>query len=154
MARALPPEAMASLQHLQVVLHGGDGDDIVALVLQCIDVGAKLDQRARHRNVPAIGRHHQRRAAEAVAGIDVLAVPDRPLDLARAAADHGGMQIGIGGDFLGAWRRLRLRGEAGRGEHRLPRRSSLAAICVAMNPANLLFSSFCETAAVTAGALA
>ncbi len=107
MAAVLPPEANGELQHLQVVEDRGDGDDVVGLALQSVEVGAGLDERARRGMLALEGRHHQRRAAMAVAGVEIAAACGELLDRGSVALGGGGMQAGVGGKVALCGRDLR-----------------------------------------------
>ena len=96
--------------------HGGDGDDVVGVILQCIDVRAGRGQRAQRVLLARVGGHVQRRAAMAVARVDRIhcAAGDQRLDARRVAALRGIEQSAVAHDIGGGGRHLRL--ERGRRE--------------------------------------
>ena len=93
------------LEHFEVVVDCGDGDDVVALGVERVGIGAKPDERARRPVLPAESCDVQRRAAVGVLDIRLLAFGDELFDLGDIAARGGVMQTGIDAQFpLGRWR--------------------------------------------------
>ena len=99
------------LQRRDVVGYRGDGDDVIAVILQRIHIGAGGGQRAQGVMLACVSGHVQRRAAMAVAGIDrigVAASGQQRLDARRVAALRGIEQSVVAHDIGGGGRHLRL----------------------------------------------
>jgi hypothetical protein len=94
-------------QRRHVVVHGGNRHDVVAVILQRVDVGAGGSQRAHGVMAARIGRDVQRRAAMTVARVDRSAARDQRLDARHITALRGVEQPGIAHDVGGGGRYLR-----------------------------------------------
>ena len=118
--RALAPPSSAMLEHLDVVVDGRDGQDVVALGVERIGIGAEPEERARRRVMLAVDRDVQRRAAVRILDVHPLAGGDQALDLGDVAAGGGGMQAGIDLEVALARRRLGRRHAVGEPRARWP----------------------------------
>jgi hypothetical protein len=94
------------LQHLDIVLHRGDGDDVVVLRVHRIRVGAETQQRLHHRVLAAERGDVQRRAAVGILEVRLLAFGNQLFDLGDIAVGGGGVQAGIDLQFTLGWRGL------------------------------------------------
>ena len=83
------------LQHFEIVLHRRDGDDVVALRVHRVRIGAEPQERLRRGMLTAEGGDVQRRAAVGILEVRLLAIGDQPFDLRNVAIGGGGMQAGV-----------------------------------------------------------
>ena len=83
------------VEHVEVVLRRRDGQDVVALGVERVGIGAEADERARRGMVLAEYGDVQRRAAVGILDVRPLAGGDQPLDLGDVASGGGGVQAGI-----------------------------------------------------------
>ena len=95
------------LEHLEVVVHGRDGDDVVALGVERVRIGAEPDERVRRRVLAQKRRDMQRGAAVGVLDVRFLARGDQLLDLGDVAARCCVVQAGIDAQLPLARRGLR-----------------------------------------------
>src|SRR5262249_42571622 len=95
------------LQQFEVVVHGRDGDDVVALGIERVWVGAEPDEGARCRILAQKRGYVQRRAAVGVLNVGLFALGDQLLDLSGVAARGGVVEAGIDAQLPLARRRLR-----------------------------------------------
>jgi hypothetical protein len=114
-------------QSFEIVRHGGDGDDVVAVDLQCVRVGAALDQRAGGVVPLEIDRDVKRGAASRVLDVRPLALGDQLLDLGDVALGRGFVQSGVDADVIGG------RGGLGMGRRREKQSQKLTGPDRAMN---------------------
>jgi len=83
------------LQQFEVVVYGRDGDDVVALGIERVWVGAESDEGARRRILTQKRGNMQRRAAVGVLNVGLFALGDQLLDLSGIAACGGVVEAGI-----------------------------------------------------------
>ena len=95
------------LQQFEVVVYGRDGDDVVALGIERVWVGAESDEGARRRILTQKRGNMQRRAAVGVLNVGLFALGDQLLDLSGIAACGGVVEAGIDAQLPLARRRLR-----------------------------------------------
>jgi len=94
-------------EHFEVVVHGRDGDDVVALGIERVRVGAEPEEGARCRILAQKGGDVQRRAAVGVLDVGLFALGDQLLDLGGVAARGGIVKTGIDAQLPLARRGLR-----------------------------------------------
>ena len=110
----LPGAGTQSQQHAQRVLivgYRGNGHAVIAVLVQQIDIGAGLHQRANRGVLSGEGRHMQRCAAVAVAGIEVGCGGNDFFNLGHIALVGGRVQAFVGGHLGG------VGGDLGCGRH-------------------------------------
>ena len=129
-------------QRLFVVGHGGDGDGVVAVVLQQAEIGTGRGQRADRLALAREGGHVQRRAAMAVARVDCGACGQQRAQRGQVAAVRGGVQAGVARRFLRRRRHL--------GQHRQRRRPRRPAAATARRGASLAAASLSASSAAIA----
>ena len=101
-------------EHFKVVVHGRDGDDVVALGIERVGIGAEPDEGARRLVLAQKRGNVQRRAAVGVLDGGLFALADQLLDLGGVAARGGVVKPGI--DAQLPLRRRGLRPARGAGE--------------------------------------
>ena len=82
-------------EHFEVVVHGRDGDDVVALGIESVRIGAEPEEGARCRILAQKGGDVQWRAAVGVLNVGLFALGDQLLDLGGVAARGGIVKTGI-----------------------------------------------------------
>jgi len=94
------------LEHFAIVVHGRDGDDVVALGIERVGIGAEPDERACRVMLAQEGGNVQRGAAAGVLDVRLFAFGDQLLDLGGVAARGRVVQSGIDAQLPLARRRL------------------------------------------------
>jgi len=94
-------------EHFEVVVHGRDGDDVVALGIERVRVGAEPEEGARRLVLAQKRGDVQRRAAVGVLDVGLFALGDQLLDLGGVAARGGIVKPGIDAQLPLARRGLR-----------------------------------------------
>jgi hypothetical protein len=105
--RCLAAKLQCELEHRHVIGDGGNGDDVVALRLERVGVGAATCQSLGGAGLFEESRDMQRCAAVTIAGIDQCAGGAEALDRGDVACGAGRVQALIGGNFGRAGRNLR-----------------------------------------------
>jgi hypothetical protein len=86
-------------QRFHVIGHRGDGDAIVAIVLQQVDVGARVGERLDRRALPGEDGDMERRAAAPIPCVEVHPGSGKPVHFCDVALRGGGVQALVRGDF-------------------------------------------------------
>ena len=102
------------LEHRHVVGNRRNGDDVVALAVERVRIGAERHEFHGRGILLGEGGDVEGRAAVRVAHVHIGAVLDEPLDRRRIAARRRRVKAVIGGEFGRVRRRLRTGGEAER----------------------------------------
>ena len=101
------------LKHRHVVGDRCNGDDVIAVDVQLVRIGAEPDQGARGIVLLLIDRDMQRRAMTRVERFLVFGSRDARFDIGDVATGGGGMQAAIGAQFGLGRRDLRRRRQHG-----------------------------------------
>jgi hypothetical protein len=96
--------------HARIVLDGRNGDRVIAVVFQGVDVCPAGDESTDGVVMGLESRDMERRAAGLVTNIGVDALRQQSTNLDRIAARRGSVQARIGCTLARARRRLRLHG--------------------------------------------
>ncbi len=99
-------EIEGELHQVGIARDGGDGDDIVALPVLGVHVGAALGQGPDCGILRAEGRDDHRRPAAAVARVHLGAFGDQPADRRHVAVKGGAVEAVITRDLGGGGRGL------------------------------------------------
>ena len=97
-SRRIGPAGERELEQLHVIVDGRERQDVEALHVAGIGIGAALEQRLDRRVVLAICRDEERGAAVGILDVGVFAVADELLDLGHLAIGGGGVQAGVDRD--------------------------------------------------------
>ena len=90
----------------RIIRHRGNGDRIVALVVECIDLGPASGRSLHRAALPREGGDMERRASIAIAHISIDAVGDHLPDRVDGTNGRGDMQAGIAGHLSRTRRNL------------------------------------------------
>ena len=96
--RALGAAVERDLEHLDIVLDRCDGQDVEALHVARIGIGAAARSSARRRVMLAVCGDEQRRAAVSILDVRFSPSADELLDLGHLAIGGGGVQAGVDRD--------------------------------------------------------
>src|SRR5437868_7352169 len=97
----------SEIEHLKIIVHRRYRENVVALGIECIRIGAQPQERPRGAVLAQKRGDVQRRTAVSVLNIRLFALTDQPLDFADVAARGSVVQSGVDTQLPLARRALR-----------------------------------------------